>query len=76
MTRRSLQDKDDFEHSSVTTRVDLVGDSLVNRALIAMAQEVTELLKQAYPTQADSSDRTPYNCHLSQNSIKLFDSEI
>jgi len=28
----------------------------VNHALIAIAQEVAELLKQAYPVQADDTD--------------------
>jgi hypothetical protein len=85
MTGKPLHDEDDFAHSSVTTKVDVVDNSSVNRALIAMAQEVAELLTQAYPTQADSSDcppgsgkadRTLYNCHSSQNNIESFDSEI
>ncbi|NJM69852.1 MAG: hypothetical protein HC862_06290 [Scytonema sp. RU_4_4] len=57
MTRIPLQDNDDFEHSRVTTGVDVFGDSPVNHALIAVAQEVAELLKQTYSVQADSIDR-------------------
>lgn len=62
MTRIPLQGKDDFEHFRVATQVDFLGDSSVNYALIAVAQEVAELLKQAYPVQADGIDRTLYNC--------------
>lgn len=42
----------------VTTQVDFLGDSPVNYALTAVAQEVAELLKQAYPVQADSINHT------------------
>ena len=51
-------DYDDFEPSGVTTQVDVIGDSSINHALIAVAQEAAELLRQAYPVQSVSSDRT------------------
>lgn len=54
MTRIPLQNKDDFEHSKVTTGVDVCGDSSVNHALKDVAQEVAQLLKQTYSVQADS----------------------
>jgi hypothetical protein len=58
MTSKPLLVKDDFEHLRFPTKVDNFGDSPVNHALTAVAQEVAELLKQAYPVQADSIDRT------------------
>ncbi|WP_250124565.1 hypothetical protein [Chroococcidiopsis sp. CCMEE 29] len=58
MTRTPLQDKDDFEHSKGATQVDVFGDSPVNHALTAVAQEVVELLKQAYPIQTDGINHT------------------
>lgn len=58
MTRISLQGKDDYEHFRGATQVDVFGDSPVNHALTAVAQEVAELLKQAYPVQADSINHT------------------
>lgn len=45
--------KDDFEHLRVPTQVDFLGDSPVNHALTAVAQEVAGLLQQAYPVQSD-----------------------
>ncbi len=58
MTRIPLQGKDDFEDSKGATQVDFLGDSSVNHAFIAVAQEVAELLKQAYPVQANSINHT------------------
>lgn len=58
MTRIPLQGKDNFERSKGTTQVEFLGDSPVNYALIAVAQEVAELLKQVYPVQAGGSERT------------------
>ncbi|MBD2100005.1 hypothetical protein [Leptolyngbya sp. FACHB-261] len=51
MTHLPLQSKNDSEHSEVTTLADSLRDSSVNSALIAIAQEVAELLKQAHPAQ-------------------------
>ncbi len=58
MTRIPLQGKDDFEHFRVATQVDFLGDSPINHVLITVAQEVAELLKQAYPVQADGINHT------------------
>ena len=56
MTRIPLQSKDNFEHFRVASQVDFIGDSWVNHALIAVAQEVAELLKQeACQLEQDSS---------------------
>ncbi|MGJ3253181.1 MAG: hypothetical protein ACFE0J_18925 [Elainellaceae cyanobacterium] len=55
MTHSTSQCKNDFE-SEVTSQTDSIRDSSVNHALIAIAQEVAELLKQSYPVQADESD--------------------
>ncbi len=55
MTYSISQRKNDFE-SEVTSPADSIYDSSVNDALIAIAQEVAELLKQSYPVQADESD--------------------
>ncbi|WP_411840842.1 hypothetical protein [Nodosilinea sp. PGN35] len=55
MTHSISQCKSDFE-SEVPSQTDSICDSLVNYALIAIAQEVAELLKQSYPVQADESD--------------------
>ncbi len=49
MTHLRLRNENFSEHFEVTTQA----DSPINYALIAMAQEVTELLKQAYPVQAE-----------------------
>lgn len=56
MKHKPLQDKDIFEPFRSATQVDSLGDSPLNHALVAVAQEVAELLKQAYPAQADSSN--------------------
>lgn len=56
MTFIPLQVKDNFEHSRFLSQIDVLGDSPVNHALIAVAQEVAQLLQQAYPFQADGSD--------------------
>ena len=55
MTHSISQCKNDFE-SEVTSQTDSICDSSVNYALIAIAQEVAELLKQSYLAQADESD--------------------
>jgi hypothetical protein len=54
MTDLRLHNEDFSEHFEVTTQADSPSDSPINPALIAMAQEVAELLKQAYPVQADN----------------------
>nr|MDZ8003353.1 hypothetical protein [Nostoc sp. DedSLP05]MDZ8100867.1 hypothetical protein [Nostoc sp. DedSLP01] len=56
MTHLPLRNKNFFEHFEVTTQADSSSNSSVNHALIVMAQEVAELLKQAYPIQADETD--------------------
>lgn len=56
MTNLLVQGKNDSEHED-TPQTDSLRDSSVNHALIAIAQEVTELLKQAYPVQVDEIDR-------------------
>ena len=56
MTFIPLQVKDDFEHSRFLTQIDVLGDSPVNHALIAVAQEVAELLQQAYLFQAGGNN--------------------
>ncbi|PSR19035.1 hypothetical protein C8255_04365 [filamentous cyanobacterium CCP3] len=55
MTHSVSQCKNDFE-PEVTSQADYTCDSSVNYALIAIAQEVAELLKQSYLVQADESD--------------------
>lgn len=55
MTHSILQDDNDFE-PEVILQTDFLHDSNVNYALIAIAQEVAELLKQSYPVQADGID--------------------
>ncbi len=55
MTHSILQRKNDSEHE-VIPQTDFLHDSKVNYALIAIAQEVAELLKQFYPVQADGID--------------------
>jgi hypothetical protein len=52
MTRSLVQGKNDSRHGD-TPQTDSLRDSSVNHALIAIAQEVTELLRQLYPTQTD-----------------------
>ncbi|NJL41621.1 MAG: hypothetical protein HC899_36740 [Leptolyngbyaceae cyanobacterium SM1_4_3] len=56
MTHSILQGKPDSEHE-VTPQP----DSPVNDALVAIAQEVAELLKQSYPAQADEIDTVECN---------------
>ncbi|MBE9077128.1 hypothetical protein IQ241_07430 [Romeria aff. gracilis LEGE 07310] len=51
MTHSKLQRKHDSKHE-VTPQT----NSPVNSALIAIAQEVAELLKQSYPIQANEID--------------------
>ncbi len=55
MTHLLVQSRNDSEHEG-TPQTDSLRDSSVNYALIAIAQEVAELLKQAYPVQADDTD--------------------
>jgi hypothetical protein len=52
MTRLLVQGKNNSGHEG-TPQTDSLHDSSVNHALIAIAQEVTELLRQAYPIQTD-----------------------
>ena len=47
-----VQGKNNFGHEG-TPQTDSLQDSSVNHALIAIAQEVTELLRQVYPIQTD-----------------------
>jgi hypothetical protein len=47
-----VQGKNNSGHEG-TPQTDSLRDSSVNHALIAIAQEVTELLRQAYPIQTD-----------------------
>lgn len=55
MTHLIVQSRNDSEYEG-TPQTDSLRDSSVNHALIAIAQEVAELLKQAYPVQADGTD--------------------
>ncbi|MBW4503127.1 MAG: hypothetical protein KME57_27065 [Scytonema hyalinum WJT4-NPBG1] len=45
MTHSRLRNENFSEHFEVTTQADSPSDSPINHALIAMAQEVAELLK-------------------------------
>ncbi len=56
MTHLLVQSKNDSEYEG-TPQTDSLRDSSVNHALIAIAQEVAELLKQAYPVQVGQIDR-------------------
>ncbi len=56
MTHLLVQSRNDSEHEG-TPQTDSLRDSSVNHALIAIAQEVAELLKQAYPVQVGQIDR-------------------
>ncbi len=56
MSHLLVQSKNDSGHES-TSQTDSLHDSSVNHALIVIAQEVAELLKQAYPVQVDEIDR-------------------
>jgi hypothetical protein len=51
-----VQGKNDSEHEG-TSQPGSLRDSSVNHALITIAQEVAELLKQAYQVQVDEIDR-------------------
>ncbi|MGP1386443.1 MAG: hypothetical protein ACTS2F_22975 [Thainema sp.] len=55
MTHLLVQRKNNFGNEG-TPQPDSLRDSSVNHALIAIAQEVTELLKQAYPLQVGEID--------------------
>ena len=46
------------------TQIDFVGDSSINHALIAVAQEVAKLLQQADPSQADGINFTQTTARL------------
>ncbi|MFQ4138016.1 hypothetical protein PGN35_017015 [Nodosilinea sp. PGN35] len=50
MTRLLVQSKNNPGHKG-TPQANSLRDSSVNHALIAIAQEVTELLRQTYPMQ-------------------------
>jgi hypothetical protein len=52
MTHLLAQSRNDSEHEG-TPQTDSLRDSSVNHALITIAQEVAELLRQAYPIQTD-----------------------
>jgi hypothetical protein len=52
MTHSLVQGKNNSGHEG-TPQTDSLRDSSVNHALITIAQEVTELLRQAYPIQTD-----------------------
>ena len=52
MTHSLVQGKNNLGHEG-TAQTGSLRDSSVNHALIAIAQEVTELLRQAYPIQTD-----------------------
>ncbi|MEG4518502.1 MULTISPECIES: hypothetical protein [unclassified Microcoleus] len=52
MTRLLVQGKNNSGHEG-TPQTDSLQDSSVNHALMAIAQEVTELLRQIYPIQTD-----------------------
>ncbi|KAM3110440.1 hypothetical protein [Phormidesmis sp. 146-33] len=56
MTHSRLRNENCSEHFEVTTQADSPSDSPINPALIAIAQEVAELLKQTYAVQADDTD--------------------
>ena len=56
MTHLLVRSENDFEYED-TPQTDSLRDSSVNHALIAIAQEVTELLKQAYPLKVGEIDR-------------------
>ena len=56
MTHLSSPDKKASEHFKVIDRANSSSDFPVNHALISMAQEVAELLKQAYPVKAEDAD--------------------
>jgi hypothetical protein len=53
MTHSPIHDKNDSGHES-TPQTDSLRNSSVNHALITIAQEVAELLKQADPVQVDN----------------------
>lgn len=50
-----FQHKNIFKHGSISQTASL-HDTNVNYALIAITQEVAELLKKSYPVQADEID--------------------
>ena len=52
MTHLLVQSRNVSEHEG-TPQTDSLRDSSVNHALIAIAQEVTELLRQTYLRQTD-----------------------
>jgi len=56
MTHLLVQGKNDSGYEG-TPEPDSLRDSSVNHALIAIAQEVTELLRQTYPLQVGEIDR-------------------
>ncbi len=69
MTSIPLLVKDDFKHLRFPTQIDFFGDSPVNHALTAVAQEVAKLLQQAYSFQADGIN------HAQTISIRAIDPE-
>jgi hypothetical protein len=62
MTHSLVQGKNNSGHEG-TPQTDSLRDSSVNHALIAIAQEVTELLRQAYPIQTDEIETGETKCY-------------
>jgi len=60
MTHSLVQGKNNSGHEG-TPQTDSLRDSSVNHALITIAQEVTELLRQAYPIQTDKLKQEKQN---------------
>jgi hypothetical protein len=52
MTHLRVQSRNDSEHEG-TPQTDSLHDSSVNHALIVIAQEIAELLRQTYSIQTD-----------------------
>ncbi|MEA5594831.1 hypothetical protein [Rivularia sp. UHCC 0363] len=69
MTHLRLRNENFPEHFKVTTQADSPSDFPINHALIAIAQEVAELLKQTYSVQVDNTDylESTTRKHSSQN---------
>ncbi len=69
MIRIPLLVEDDFEYFRVPTQINFLGNSPINHALTAVAQEVAGLLQHAYPVQTDSSN------HAGAITIRALESE-
>lgn len=57
MTSNPLPIEDNFQHSGCTSQTQILSNSPINHALVAVAQEVADLLEQATLFQVD--DRHP-----------------